>query len=984
MNHFCLNCGAEISSDAAFCVKCGTPVQQRKRCLKCGADILPSSLFCRKCGTAVTPQRPSSFASAAVQKKCSQCGAERAPASSYCIMCGAPSSFIAPQATDRQSATMDALPYAHQEYTGQQLTEAGYPVYAAQAYPPQYGSGSQQPYPSPVVPPKRSKGKVAAAIGVGFLALVLLTVFVIRPLILQRTGSESKESEDAPNSLVDVGNYSIKEPDAASIVQTESWGSLPANQIGIVLAEGLGSDHAEQIAEQIGAVLVGEIELINMYQLESDGQSEDDLLVLLEAAAAMPGVEIAAPNIPIFSLNATVIQGEHCSPLHDPMYHEGNNGRAYEMIGLQDAWDIIRSSGVELHATKVGVIDNVIYEKSGHEFSSELHLPDKDGKYPVNKVRTTPLDKSRDLSAIAQANDAGKLQLGGLGHGTSVAHVIAADPGGGAAGVAGVLGSNLEMLVSVHGSGVTAVPVTPAAPSPEDGGIAVTDLPNPTVWQGYSYGMLERMLEQVEKGATVVNLSWGPAKSGPENAGQSAMMSNFLEIMHKRYPKVVFVGAAGNTNQALDGNNDLWGKNLPNLITVGALNNDGGQAKADDWADPSLIEESYQQYLANGSLQPGTTKEQFIDMVLLGSNVAGEGGEITLSACGTGVPVGLTPDGKTVTVNGTSFAAPQVVGAIALIRSINPNLSAEEIKALLVATAAREVKHGDATNTVPENMGAGVLRVDEAVLKVINDLRAGAPDDPGYPKLPPLTRERLLGTSRVDLQATGEGKNYTLIAKIPAALGAGCDLKIEANGQHSMTGATVQTVSVGGEATWKITLMEEEVFVRVSRLDNEACANLTLKPQGVVAGEISLEELAGTWRGTTMLEEATVSLSTAEFGNEIAYPRSLSALYRPELILQLNEDGSGTATLGGYDIPVQYAGGSFVVSAASHSNQDIIWIYGMAVPQRQNGAIKINLSFSIHFWIPNYSMSDVIGGKLDPTKHYDTIYCNYYWDGIKQ
>lgn len=222
MNHFCLNCGAEISSDAAFCVKCGTPVQQRKRCLKCGADILPSSLFCRKCGTAVTPQRPSSFVSAAVQKKCSQCGAERAPASSYCIMCGAPSSFIAPQATDRQSATMDALPYAHQEYTGQQLTEAGYPVYAAQAYPQQYGSGSQQPYPSPVVPPKRSKGKVAAAIGVGFLALVLLTVFVIRPLILQRTGSESKESEDAPNSLVDVGNYSIKEPDAASIVQTES------------------------------------------------------------------------------------------------------------------------------------------------------------------------------------------------------------------------------------------------------------------------------------------------------------------------------------------------------------------------------------------------------------------------------------------------------------------------------------------------------------------------------------------------------------------------------------------------------------------------------------------------------------------------------------------------------------------------------------------------------------------------------------------
>ncbi len=737
------------------------------------------------------------------------------------------------------------------------------------------------------------KKKVALIAGGGLLVVFLIAaiayIFTSIPLPFRSAGTD-------PGGVYDCGEYSTKEPDSSYLIETEDWGMLPANQIAIVLEDGHGETEAAQIAAQLDAEVVGRIEFINMYQLETAGTTEEDLRRMLTAAQNIPGVEIAAPNIPLGP--RTAIEGRGCSPLNDPMY-DGNNGRAYEMIGLQEAWDIIRATGVDIQRTRVGVIDRVIYTESGHDFSPELHLPDEQGRHASGKVRTIPVDRNRDLTAIARTKPTGQLDLGGLGHGTAVTHVVAADPGGGTVGVAGILGENLEVLVSVQGSGRTFV----GAVDPDD----------PVRWNSYTYGMLERMLEQVENGATVINLSWGPAKLGPQNAQSSAMMHKFLRIMNERHPDVTFVGAAGNSGQGLDGDNDYWGKDLPNLITVGALNHDGGRAKVRDWHDRETLERAYQSHLAAGTIDAAdTTFDQFVDSLASGSNYADEGGEVTLSASGTAVPVGIGPDGKTLTSNGTSFAAPQVVGAIALIRSINPNLSAADVKRILVESASRQVERDGVTNTVPANMGAGVMRVDAAVLQVINEMRAGEPDAADYPKLPPLDRDTLLGMSRVKLTAElqpgspgSSGQEWVVTASVSAVGDGGTELQLKTSGQGMVSGSTRQRLNGPGEVSWRINVQGEHFTVRVERLDTNGCTVL----------ELYLVELGGTWTGIWMMTHSDVVNNPHDFfkvhqeeltilGCEEALAEMMVEIFR-EL---LNKEIPMTLELVPGEVPGQYSG----------------------------------------------------------------------------
>ncbi|MCR4596961.1 MAG: zinc ribbon domain-containing protein [Lachnospiraceae bacterium] len=62
--HLCAHCGAVLSADSRFCLKCGKPVedappeqpaQQAKSsyCRYCGAQLLPGDRFCMSCGNSV-------------------------------------------------------------------------------------------------------------------------------------------------------------------------------------------------------------------------------------------------------------------------------------------------------------------------------------------------------------------------------------------------------------------------------------------------------------------------------------------------------------------------------------------------------------------------------------------------------------------------------------------------------------------------------------------------------------------------------------------------------------------------------------------------------------------------------------------------------------------------------------------------------------------------------------------------------------------
>lgn len=168
---------------------------------------------------------------------------------------------------------------------------------------------------------------------------------------------------------------------------------------------------------------------------------------------------------------------------------------------------------------------------------------------------------------------------------------------------------------------------------------------------------------------------------------------------------------------------------------------------------------------------------------------------------------------------------------MALLRALNPELNAAQLKAILVETAAPGVTNEatpgqpsplDQSVPIPEGRGAGVLRVDQAALRVVNDLRQSKGE-------PSPTLDQFLDIGRVGLRATGQGSGYQLTASVPAALGGSADVKLEILGEHVLSGgSTTQNIPAGGEASWGLSLQGDSIFIRATRLDNGTCATLNL------------------------------------------------------------------------------------------------------------------------------------------------------------
>ncbi len=424
---------------------------------------------------------------------------------------------------------------------------------------------------------------------------------------------------------------------------------------------------------------------------------------------------------------------------------------------------------------------------------------------------------SGDKTDEPEKNAYNEVVDGGLNHGTMVTNVIAADhENDGMVGIASVLGDKLSVNVKNLYDGkkeqhttVDENDITPAVLTHNG--------------QEYAYTMkaLVYLKQQVESGATVINCSYGPAVPRDKHQWISKAYEKFFKEIYKTHPDVVFVAAAGNEGRdpiskgGLNGSNYYpAGMKLPNVMTVGALNNDGTRAEFSNYA-------------------------------------ASEDAEVTLSAPGVEMLLGTDENGQPIKASGTSFAAPQVSAAIAIIQSISPGMDAAQIKDLLVQTAASSVSTESGSTPIPEGMGKGILRVDEAVLKAINNEREKEDKSP-------YTMQELLDRNTVNLYAETGFREYTVRASVPDAEGSSVPLKIEVKGKCSIDGDTVQSVQVGEEAVWDLTIEDDSVFVRVVRTDTEGCAFMTLKLYESVAG---IYEVQGVWDGSALHGEGPEPLT---------------------------------------------------------------------------------------------------------------------------
>lgn len=142
------------------------------------------------------------------------------------------------------------------------------------------------------------------------------------------------------------------------------------------------------------------------------------------------------------------------------------------------------------------------------------------------------------------------------------------------------------------------------------------------------------------------------------------------------------------------------------VVVVSATGNDGDKSKITYPACMSNVLAVGSTHIATNS--DGSTTETVSDFSDMGNNVS-------LVAPGEDI-WGLVPDpSRYATVSGTSFAAPLVSGAVALIKQAKPGLNVTQIKDLLVSTG--DVVIDPATNKTYRrlNVGNAIAKINPVV-----------------------------------------------------------------------------------------------------------------------------------------------------------------------------------------------------------------------------------------------------------------------------
>jgi Subtilase family len=309
-----------------------------------------------------------------------------------------------------------------------------------------------------------------------------------------------------------------------------------------------------------------------------------------------------------------------------------------------------------------------------------------------------------------QFNDVTKVIIGEVkgpikpeGHGTATAGIIAADQGDRSVGgiVSTLLKDKLELILSS----------------------ACSDMAS----------CVEELRLAIEQGqADVVNMSygWGIASGHNQRTVDGAILAH--TTLMRKFSEVIFITAAGNKNIEITANNDCMASIVePNLITV------GGTA----WCDPN-----------NGWYDSNPP--------LSGTNYGV--GFVDVAAPGEKVPIiGYLPERNYtnpllfIRMDGTSFSAPIVASLAAVLLSIDPTLTPEQIKAYIIDESIGTDLDGDGVLDTPR------VQLAYSVQKLLYDIDApGArelfdPNENGESDTTGLVVHRICGGSSFSIETEG-------------------------------------------------------------------------------------------------------------------------------------------------------------------------------------------------------------------------------------
>lgn len=402
--------------------------------------------------------------------------------------------------------------------------------------------------------------------------------------------------------------------------------------ISVIIEERFkGADEAERIAQKFGATVVGSIAPLNTYQLRLPVTD----LVQRDAMVLRIGSEVSVDAVVIEESAAEPVQGQpseaEAAPSDGkqpkPTQEQWAANRFMDAVNYYQRRIPAKASPIKPVPIRIGLIEREV-DFDAPDFADYL------GDCQSGKPRT-----------CLYARDAKKPD----GHGSTVAGILAADPGkGGNTGFLRALdgvSDGFEVIVERN----------------SDAGITAN---------------VAASVNLVEDGARVINWSWGLHRVGAKNvegdevdslirsglamSGYEELLEEFFLWLRREHPDVVVINSAGN-GSSFSGTDEY---RLPSsFITEQLLVVGGHQRSKDDNLpvdDPAYVEKR--------------------DSSNIDSRV-----DIMAAACTRAST--LTAGEQGAVHCGTSYATPMVTGIVAAMLSINPKLSPEQLRMLLRRSA---------------------------------------------------------------------------------------------------------------------------------------------------------------------------------------------------------------------------------------------------------------------------------------------------------
>lgn len=415
------------------------------------------------------------------------------------------------------------------------------------------------------------------------------------------------------------------------------------DEITIEFASGVDAAQINSLTSRYGLILERAIpELDNTFVFRVGKSATENPVKIANRLQQEPLVLLAEPNI--------IIQQEsHYTP-REPLYreqwylhHQGGSQLAVTShIQAEKAWDVTRG----VRSVVVAVVDD----------SFDLNHPDLQGKGKIVAPRDL---KDNDFLPLPGERE--------TSHGTACAGIAIAEENG-------------EGIIGVA-PGCALMPIRTTGYLDDASVEAIFD------WA-------------VEQGASVISCSWGAsAVYFPLSLRQRAAITR-AATKGRNGKGCVILFAAGNSNRPVNGsvNERNWPKNVlsgntkwlsgfaihPDVIAVSASTSLNQKAAYSNWGEEISV------CAPSNNAPPGIWFQQtgFIyTQPAISASLPGLGMFTTDQIGAAGYDAG----NFTRNFGGTSAATPVVAGVAALILSVNPDLTAQQVKSILQATADKIV-----------------------------------------------------------------------------------------------------------------------------------------------------------------------------------------------------------------------------------------------------------------------------------------------------